>query len=466
MKDYYCLDIQFPDVVFTTRRDKETIPVNQTYHAHLFVEKNEITLHLFYDGTSSFELAFMDWLREIPWHKFGSYVKASVQKSRNNNNLQTVDFKESKLISTKPSANLNGTGRKHLTINIYTIKLYWKPVGDDLNTGDFYLNDNGYRVIEPIYSVLYPKTFFKNDGNFLLRKMRGENTRHKIGNAYFKLEYNFYTTDNKIDKSATIHKEPKIHFDYSKAIEEKEALLYADIVIMLASFYYHIKIEYTVRKIRFIENTVTIKNISQNQQIEMIGNLWHFGIYDSFNKFLKLKWKKYAIKNFNVLNKAIALFNQSHFVDEHVAFLIRYNIIELFDKQKIRNAKFKRIGSKVAIESIEDKALNNLLKTIDKKEHTLFIERWNSLKSTLYDKPMKFQLTRFLRNQNLAVDKLPIKKLKAMRNDIIHGSVDKIDIDLLIKLNDALYSICGVIILNHLGIKNWKLKYDFEKFNG
>src|SRR5690606_24342701 len=73
------------------------------------------------------------------------------------------------------------------------------------------------------------------------------------------------------------------------------------------------------------------------------GNLWGFDIHWDFNKFLQASWQKETIKNFALLSKAVTLFNQSHLVGNSSAFLIRYNIIEICDKQKQDKVKFPLI---------------------------------------------------------------------------------------------------------------------------
>jgi hypothetical protein len=72
---------------------------------------------------------------------------------------------------------------------------------------------------------------------------------------------------------------------------------------------------------------------------------------------------------------------------------------------------------------------------------------------------MKNQLVSFLESQNLEPDTFPItiKVLKDLRNNITHGSVEKVDIELLRKANILLYRISGILILNLMGIKDWEL---------
>jgi hypothetical protein len=48
--------------------------------------------------------------------------------------------------------------------------------------------------------------------------------------------------------------------------------------------------------------------------------------------------------------------------------------------------------------------------------------------------------------------------LYQLRNNIIHGSIEKVNAEELRKANILLYRINGILILNLMGIKDWKLK--------
>ena len=55
-----------------------------------------------------------------------------------------------------------------------------------------------------------------------------------------------------------------------------------------------------------------------------------------------------------------------------------------------------------------------------------------------------------------------IDELKKLRDNITHGSVDKVDSEQLRQANILLYRISGILILNLMGIKEWKLSTDIN----
>ena len=459
MSEFHCLDIEFPDVDFNLYYIKGKTEIKKIHHAHLYANKDEIELKIFYDDQTYFGEKLSTWASNIDWKKFGTFIKVEVTNNHTNERLQKIDLSESKLLGSTNSTSYYEGKQKYTIIRIDTVKFYWNPVEEENHTAEFYLDDKGFRVVEPFYSFLSPKTWFKNDGNFNIGRMNDSKKFYKLGKSTFRPEYNFISKDDRKKRSASITKEPKIQFKYQNGITEEEAIFYGDVVLLLASFYHHIKIDYTLRRIHLPENTITIKNIEEKNFFDTSGNLWGFEIHWNFNKFLQASWQKETIKNFALLSKAITLFNQSHLVDNSSAFLIRYNIIEICDKQKQDNVKFSFVLNKKNTKAKQDEALEKLLETIDKKEHEDFKKRWQNVQTLLQNKPMKNQLVSFLENQDLDPKTFPvsIKDLKELRDNITHGSIDKVDAEQLRKANILLYRISGILILNLMGIKDWKL---------
>jgi hypothetical protein len=99
------------------------------------------------------------------------------------------------------------------------------------------------------------------------------------------------------------------------------------------------------------------------------------------------------------------------------------------------------------------------LETININEHEDFKKRWQSVLANLQYKPMENQLVSFLKNQGIETNTFPIsiKDLRELRNNISHGSIDNVKVELLRKANILLYRISGILILNLMGIKDWKL---------
>lgn len=465
MSDFHCLDLEFPNVDFSKYGyPNKKAKISKVHHAHLFVSQDDIELRILFDEATGFGDALMDWSGKIDWRKFGSFIKVEVTKNHTNERLQKVDISEAKLVGSTNSTKFYEQGKKYISVRIDTVKFYWLPNEKEKNTAEFYLDDIGFRVVEPFYSLLSPKNWLVNDGNFNIGRMNDSTKFYKLGISKFRPEFNLVSKDDRKSRIATVTKEPKIQFKYNSGITESKAVFYGDIVLMLASFYHHIKIDYILRRIHLPENTITIKKLEQKNFVETSGNLWVFGIYWDFNKFLQSSWQKETLKNFELLSKAIKLFNQSHIVDDYSTFLIRYNIIEVCDKQKQDNVKFTMALSKKQAKAKQEEALKMLLETIKTDEHEEFKKRWHNVQTLLQNKPMKNQLVSFLESQNLDPKTFPVKldDLKRLRDNITHGSIDKVNAEQLRQANILLYRINGILILNLMGIKEWKLSAEIN----
>jgi len=465
MSDYHCLEIEFPDVDFNKHGyPNKKAKISKIHHAHLYQRNDEIELRILFDEKTRFGESVMDWISKIGSRKFGTFIKVELTKNHTNERLQKIDLSEADLVGASDSSNFYEGGKKYIIVKIDTVKFYWNPVQEKTDTAEFYLDDKGFRVVKPFYSFLSTKTWLKNDGNFDIGRMNDSTGFYKLAKSTFRPEFNFITKDDRNQRVGTVTKEPKIQFKYKKGITENEAIFYGDVVLMLASFYHHIKIDYVFRRIHLPENTITIKNIEQKNFRDTSGNLWGFEIYWDFNQFLHSSWQKESVKNFALLSKAISLFNQSHLVDSYSAFLIRYNIIEICDKQKQDNVKFNLAFNKKQTKAKLDEALAKLLETIIVSEHEEFKKRWHNVQTLLQNKPMKNQLSLFLESQNLDPKTFPIKldELKRLRDNITHGSIDKVNTEQLRQANILLYRISGILILNLMGIKDWKLNTEIN----
>lgn len=464
MSEFHCLDIEFPDVDFSPYYIKSKKEIDKIHHAHLFARTDEIELRIFYDDESYFGEKLSVWSDTVDYKKFGSFIKVKVTENHTNERIQKIDISEAKLCGLSSGSNYYEGNKKYVIVKIDSVKFYWNPVEHEAQTAEFYLDDKGFRVVEPFYSFLSPKSWVKNDGKFDIGRMNDSTRFYKLGKSTFRPEYNFVSKDDCKERVATVTKEPKIQFKYKKGITEKEAIFYGDVVLMLASFYHHIKIDYTLRRIHLPENTITIKNIEEKNYYDTSGNLWGFEIHWNFNKFLQASWQKETLKNFTLLSKAITLFNQSHLVDNSSAFLIRYNIIEICDKHKQNNEKFTLTLNEKQRKEKQDEALSKLLETINQSEHEEFKKRWQDVQALLQNKPMKNQLVSFLESQNLDPQTFPvkIKELKELRNNITHGSIEKVSAEQLRKANILLYRISGILILNLMEIKDWKLNTEIK----
>lgn len=464
MSEFYCLIIEFPNIDLNPFYITGKELLKQSYHAHLYTKKDEIELKIFYKPQTLFGEKLMHWSSGIDLRKFGSFLNVELGNNPLHPHLQRIDLSNAKLLRSYSYSDDYEQGDRYIILHIDQAKFYWNLNEEKKHSAEFYLDDKGFRVVQSFYLPLTPSSFFKNDGNFNMRRMRESTRFYKLNTSLFRPEFNFVTKDDTKNRVARITKEPKIQFKYQTGISEDTAPKNGDILLTIISFYHHIKIDYILRRIHLSDCTIVIKNIEQKNFLNTRGNLQSFGLDWSLNQFLRSNWQKETLLNYNTIAKAVELFNQSHLVDNFSAFLIRFNIIDICDKQKSKDDKFSYILNKVERKKREEKALAELLKTIEPNEHEEFKKRWHDNYSKLQYKPMKSQLTSFLESQNLnpAIFPVSIKELRNIRNSIIHGRIDQVDEEQLRKTSILLYRISGILILNLMGIKAWRLNTEIN----
>lgn len=456
MKDYYCFEISFTTIDLDSFMPNSEKSIS-IHHAHLYSKINEIEIKIFFESKTYFGRKLSIWASRINWRDFGSFIHAS--KESQNDRLKKIDFSNSTLLSITNGTKQYEGKLEYVSIKIDSVKLYRDPLKSEYNTASFYFNEAGFKIVSDFYAPL-----FGFDGDFKISRMKGMDEFYKIDKAEFRPEFDFSISGDKSNSETRITKVPILKFRYKENITEEEAIKYAEIIRLLASFYLHLKIDYTHSRIHLLEHTITIKKIHKESITGSSGSLSGFKNYWDFHKFMQSNWKQHALKNYTKLSKVIEMFNQSLTLDDSSSFLIRFNIIEIcMSGIKITNKKFQSALNETEKQKIFSDALTLLLQTIKPNGHKDFKAKWEGVKNKLAYKPMKSPLHIFFVSQKLNPSKFPISvdKIKDIRDKITHGSLNKIKHDQLEKANIFLYRINGILILNLLGIDEWTLDTEF-----
>jgi hypothetical protein len=123
-------------------------------------------------------------------------------------------------------------------------------MGENINTAEFYFNDGGFHVVKDFY---YPLS--GNNGKFNIELRNDSMEYFKIKHGTFKPEFNFWKKDHGNHREAIIVKEPKIQFIFTEEIAENEIRHYAEMIRLLSSFYYSLKIDYIFSRIHLNNST-------------------------------------------------------------------------------------------------------------------------------------------------------------------------------------------------------------------
>jgi hypothetical protein len=460
MEIFYCLDIAFPNVDFDVY-DPSAENLPPSHHAHLYLKKNAIHLKIFYKAETHFDKKFSKW--RLNWDKFGSYTLIS--NDFNNNGPQRIDLASSGMVQATFGGEIEN-GLSYFTVSLNSAKLYWGPESDHINTADFFLNNIGFRMVSNFYAPLFP---WAKDNEFKFHRMKGSEDFFKWGKVTFRPEFEFVAKDHKNREPAKIYKKPKLHFSFPDGVDENEILRVAELVQSIGSFYYHSDIEHQFSKIYFKDVTIAHHQIQTDGPMAQVGGLSSFGLDRlniSFSSFLKRDLQESAVKNHKKLALAIRLFNQSQIIGGSSRFLIRFNIIEIFmGKPQETPETFDITVDEQTFNNKCTLAVEPLLDAIQEDQREDFRKKWEISLHKLRNKPIGSPIEKYLRNEGLPVDDFPItvKELYKLRSSLTHGSVQNANGDKLEIANKLLYSISGILILNHLGIHDWKLFTDIPR---
>jgi hypothetical protein len=329
------------------------------------------------------------------------------------------------------------------------------------NTAEFYLNNAGFKAVKSFYTPLIQT----EKGEFSFKRMNGMDIFYNIGKGKFRPEFNFCIKDDKSKSETKIIKEPKFQFIYNESIEEEEALKYGEIVRILTSFYFHSNVGYTLTRIHLEKNTITIKKICESNYRESNGNFWIFNSFWYFDKLLSSDWQKSSLANYDKLVNVVSRFLHATEVYDSSKFLIYYSIIEyLKATDSVIKSEFSFAGTKNDRAKLYNKAIEELLEIVIKSEQEEFKAKLTSLKSDLKFRPMKRPLEEFLLKKKIEIKDCQINfnKLVEIRNSLIHGSSKSILSDELDKANKLLYRICGILILQLMGVNEWELDLELK----
>jgi len=453
MKDYYCFDIAFPNIVFDEFMSNSE-KVKSIHHAHIYSKENEIEVRVLFESNTYFGRKLSLWASSINWKTFGTFIEAS--NVNQNERLEKIDFGGASLVGIKNGTNQYEGNLQYVIINIDVVKFYWQPSQENTNTAEFYLNETGFKAVKSFYTPLMET----EDGEFSFKRMNGTDVFYTIDKGKFRPEFNFCVRDDKSASEAKIIKEPKIQFIYTENVTEEEALKYGDIIRIITSFYFHSNVNYSLIRIHLEKNTITIKRVNKPNHMEPTGNFWGFKNFWDLHKFLSSDWQKTTFENHGKLPKVVEMFIQAISVYNSSRYLIFYNIIEIIKGgDKEIKSEFTQLLNDDERKVKFDEALEVLLKTIGSEEHTDFKNKWQGVSSKLKYKPMKSPMEEFLRKSKLDPDTFPIKlkKIIELRDDFTHGSTNIVQSEELDKANKFLYRISGILILQLMGVQEWEL---------
>ncbi len=132
-------------------------------------------------------------------------------------------------------------------------------------------------------------------------------------------------------------------------------------------------------------------------------------------------------------------------------------------KFKTEKSNFPLVLNENDVEEKYKSACNLFLDTMDQKYHKEFLDKWKYQLNKLKLRPEKSLWAEYLNSQNIILtDTLSVDKIRRIRDNITHGSLNRVKDADIKKFNTLLYGISGLLILKHLNIHEGSLQRIIE----
>lgn len=457
--EHYCFDIIFPEklIDFVSPNENDG---SHKFHAHLYAKESSIELRIFF-GFNLHTPKFSLWLHDGNLEK--AFAKCTVTNINKENSTQKIDFSESKIIGYSLGGNQNENGLgEYFKITLSSVRIYRDSSNNKLDSADFYMNAVGFDLVKNFHSLLYG-----NNGEFKISRMKGYEDFYQFDNLKFRPEFEFNSSDDRDETKAFIEKKPKIRFTFPKDTRENEIVQCAEIVRLLGSFYMHNNIEYNFSRIHLQNSTLLIYKAKGKDYIQSTMGLHGFGLNWDFHELMLSDWQNSAKNNFKLLSKIIPLFVQSMLVDNHSSLLILCNIFEYcmggFSPEP---KKYPLIMTEEQANEKYETACKHMLETIDPKHHNEFLDKWEYQQIKLKTRPEKGKWLEYIKSKSIEISHIiTIDKIKKIRDNITHGSLDRVKGTEIKKANALMYGITGLLILQHLNIHEGNLDRIADSLN-
>lgn len=433
MKDFYCINLKFKD-----KRISEKV-----FHSHLYVSDKEMYFQIIDNDKNS----NVDNYFSISDNALGLFE----------DNFEVIDTEVTILFDKSRIYKIvsfqNDDKNQFFTVYVSKICLIRENVHKEyVNEGFAYLNINGLKVVNLFYSFF---SNYSDKNSFSISRMNDMHDFYNIDKMQFRPELEFRSNEKRGSKKLTIKKIGTINFKFQE-IEYEQIKERIQTICNFLSFCFNVRIIF--EKIVFrTENEIYIfRDTEPNNKtyVSDLTSVFRF-LENNYNiqRILKTDWFKNYSLNKKELDKSIDNFLHAREVSVGASFLLLFNIIEIFNKNK-NQEKFKfNIGRKELSNKIYAELKNHLS---DKNDEIEFQKKIDSIINKLEYKPFKSPLEETLESNNIDCSKFgfTLNQLKVTRDNITHGSIKKIKEEDLKLQTYSLRKIALSLILSKLGLKD------------
>lgn len=433
MKKYYCLNLKFKDQKIS----------DKVHHAHLFVSDEEIYIQVIDDDIQS----RIDRYYQASGSSLGLFEE----------NFEIIDSSVSLILDKSRIYKVLSfqTNAKYQFFTIWLTAICIikdNTYKENINLGVAFLNKNGLQVVNEFYS------FFTNSSNkniFSISRMRGMESFFTIDNVSFRPELEYTNNEHRGSEEFTVKKKGTINFKFEN-IAYDEIKHRIQIICNVLSFFYSVRVTMDKLVFRTDSKIYVFRNTEPNNQT-YVSDMETVSIflnkYGQIQKFLKSKWFLNYNQNEKKISKAIDNLLHAREVNPASAFLLLFNIVEIFNINQ-KQEKFSFNTDKEAIAESMFQTLKPYL-TLE-KDLAEFEKKVKGVIDKLEFKPFKSPLEETLKLNNIdpQIFGFSFSILKKTRDSITHGRLNSIKEDDLQSQVYCLRKTAICLVLSNLGFTN------------
>ncbi|KIC61333.1 HEPN domain-containing protein [Chryseobacterium taiwanense] len=433
MKNYYRINLKFKDQRISSK----------IHRAHLFVSDEEMYFQIIDNDIKS--------------HIDIYYSRSSNALGLFEESFEIIDTEISLIFDQSrvyKSISFQNDGKnRFFTIFLSNVCIIKDNIHQEfINEGIVFLNRNGLKVVNLFYSFF---TNLDNKNLFSISRMKGMSNYYKIDSMLYRPELEFIDNERRSSEEFTIKKIGTLNFKFEE-IGFEEIKYRLQIICNCLSFFYGIRIIIDKLVFRTDKHIYIFRNMEPTNQtyvsdMESVSEFLKNN--NRIEKFLKNDWYSNYIKNEKKITKAIDNILHAREVNPASAFLLLFNIIEIFNI----NQKQEKFNFNTEKKVISESLLETLKPFLSNKEDELEFEK--KLKGTvdkLEFKPFKSPLEETLKLNNIDPSTFGFKfgTLKKTRDSITHGSLNSIKEEDLQSQVYCLRKIAICLVLSNLGFKD------------
>lgn len=454
--DLPAIDLSFPN----------KIPSKLEYETELIAENElkDFTLKIYYDSNEYLADIVLWWFSQKDENILS---KIEILKIHSPENLISIELKDYGIKRIQSSSYCD-ENLSFFLITLNGIKKVFK--NNEKRSSEFYLNTQANQLVELNYQ--YYQNFSWLDKPYKWEPIHKRNDFLKFHNINYKLEYNFYHSNEK-GPIVKITKEPRISIKY-EGHSESDLKKHAEILCSLYSFYTQNTIAFYYSRIYLKDKVIIEFKKVENALSKNTHGMFIWDFYQNPENLICNVNTQKLFENYEFTKKIVERFIYSLKTTGETKFMVLYNIIEQIRNKYILNKEIeiekageipnlKKVVEEFEFKTSKTQTATKIKEILDQITELVVDDQKEAFRNDIKYKITPIKVISLINQFNSLFDYLDLNpkeynldfiKIKSLRDSIFHGRPINEREKELEELNEfkKLPRFTAVIILKYFGI--------------